>query len=322
MFARESMMSLPPSPEPSSRPEPPDDDAPAFASERPVRPEPLLRRLSHFLARLPASGYGLIFLASMPLFAALYHYVLPDDFYSNTVVHERHYHEELVRVQGNLQLTLIEEFGATYGTYAVPLEDGRLLCVDRLQILTFSITGPGIATLNLALPTAPATPGTVWCSRESIDRIEVLDAATGFGRSFTPDAFALPDLTASGQPWLALVFTSTESQDAAGRLLPPVPSGEVIDLSEDRLLFAIAISDHLERQVRELFEAHQGNPSGLPGGYWRMLYMSAIATTTTGFGDIVPITTRARIITIGEVFLGMILVGLFLNALTVRRGVG
>src|SRR5688500_6092001 len=59
--------------------------------------------LSHFLARLPASGYALLFLASIPLFAALYHYVFPDDFYSDTVTHESHYHREVVRLQRDLQ---------------------------------------------------------------------------------------------------------------------------------------------------------------------------------------------------------------------------
>lgn len=63
-----------------------------------------------------------------------------------------------------------------------------------------------------------------------------------------------------------------------------------------------------------------GNPHGLPGGFVRMLYLSAITTTTLGYGDIVPITSRARILVALEATLGIILIGLFLSAIS--RNVG
>jgi hypothetical protein len=281
-----------------------------------------LRRLSRFLALLPASGYALLFLATIPLFAALYHYVLPEEFYSDTVIHETHYHRQVARLQADLQDTLILNLGATYGTYAVPLEDGRLFCVDRLQILTLAITGANTASLNLALPTAPVVPDVPRCSRETIDRVEVLDAVIGFRHAFTDNVYSMPELPFGDQPALAIAFTSTQAHDAAARLFPPSPRADAFVASRDSVLSWTTISPATEQRARELFAATQGDPSSLPGGYWRMLYMSAIATTTTGFGDIVPITTRARIITIAEVFVGVVLVGLFLNALAVRRGVG
>jgi hypothetical protein len=318
-------------PDPSSSPERqgntssgqrPPADPPSRGDARPALP--LLNRLSHFLARLPAAGYGLIFLASIPLFAGLYHYMLADEFYSATVTHEIHYHRQVMRLQTQLQDTLIANLGATYGAYAVPLADdpNRLLCVDRLQILTLAITGAGTASLNLALPTAPVVPDTPRCSRETIDRIEVLDAVTGFRLSFTDNVYSMPDLTLGDQPVLAIAFTSSQAHNAAIRLFPPPPVTDTFAPSRDHVLYWTTISPSTAQLTRELFEANQGNPSSLPGGYWRMLYMSAIATTTTGFGDIVPVTTRARMITSAEVFLGIIMVGLFLNALTVRRGVG
>jgi len=288
----------------------------------PSRREPLLRRLSRFLAILPASGYALIFLATIPLFAALYHYVLPDEFYSDTVTHEAHYHRQVFRLQGQLQDTLIANLGATYGTYAVPLADGRFFCVDRLQILTFAISDARTASLTLAMPSAPEVPDTPLCSRETIDRIDVLDGVVGFGQAFLASDFSKPDLAFSDQPVLAIGFTSSQAQDAALRLFPTPPVTDTFAPGHDRLLYWTTISPATAGLTRDLLGASQGDPSSLPGGYWRMLYMSAIATTTTGFGDIVPITTRARILTIAEVFLGVVLIGLFLNALTVRRGVG
>lgn len=49
-----------------------------------------------------------------------------------------------------------------------------------------------------------------------------------------------------------------------------------------------------------------------------MFYMSATTITTAGFGDIVPLTNKARMLVTSESILGVVLVGLFLNALARR----
>jgi voltage-gated potassium channel Kch len=64
----------------------------------------------------------------------------------------------------------------------------------------------------------------------------------------------------------------------------------------------------------------EGFPSA---GTWdhfsRMLYLSASTITTLGFGDIVPITATARLLIAMESLMGIVLVGLFLNALSYER---
>jgi hypothetical protein len=62
-----------------------------------------------------------------------------------------------------------------------------------------------------------------------------------------------------------------------------------------------------------------GDPTSISGGWWRMLYFSAIVITTVGFGDIVPMTNIARLCCALEAVLGIILAGLFLNAVAGRR---
>ncbi|HET7463449.1 MAG TPA: potassium channel family protein [Longimicrobium sp.] len=49
--------------------------------------------------------------------------------------------------------------------------------------------------------------------------------------------------------------------------------------------------------------------------FGRMLYLSAVTLTTVGYGDIVPLTDTARIAVACEAIFGIVLVGLFLNAL-------
>jgi hypothetical protein len=53
-----------------------------------------------------------------------------------------------------------------------------------------------------------------------------------------------------------------------------------------------------------------------------MVYFSAIVITTVGFGDIIPITNTARLLVALEAVLGIVLVGLFLNAVAFRLSTG
>jgi len=70
--------------------------------------------------------------------------------------------------------------------------------------------------------------------------------------------------------------------------------------------------------MQNLLAGWSGDPKGLSGFWWRMLYFSATTITTVGFGDIVPITTTARAFTAIEAIAGWLLAGLFLNSLASR----
>jgi hypothetical protein len=72
------------------------------------------------------------------------------------------------------------------------------------------------------------------------------------------------------------------------------------------------------RKLQEFGEAQDGDPTAASGLFWRMLYFSASTVTTLGIGDIQPITPYARTIVTGEAILGLIFIGLFLNALANR----
>jgi hypothetical protein len=47
-----------------------------------------------------------------------------------------------------------------------------------------------------------------------------------------------------------------------------------------------------------------------------MLYLSASTITTLGFGDIVPLTSAARLAVSCEAICGILVMGLFLNAVS------
>jgi hypothetical protein len=62
----------------------------------------------------------------------------------------------------------------------------------------------------------------------------------------------------------------------------------------------------------------KGNPISVSKAFFRMLYFSAIVLTTVGFGDIVPMTLLARSFVAIQAIFGIMLAGLFLNAIAHR----
>ena len=71
-----------------------------------------------------------------------------------------------------------------------------------------------------------------------------------------------------------------------------------------------------DAEVKGLIEESQGWPSVKLSNYWvRMFYLSAITITTTGYGDILPLTTPTRVLTGLEALLGTLWFGLFLYSL-------
>jgi Ion channel len=74
-----------------------------------------------------------------------------------------------------------------------------------------------------------------------------------------------------------------------------------------------------QAEIKGLIEESEGWPSVRLAHYWvRMFYLSAITITTTGYGDILPLTTLARILTGVEALLGILWFGLFLYSLPQR----
>jgi hypothetical protein len=70
--------------------------------------------------------------------------------------------------------------------------------------------------------------------------------------------------------------------------------------------------------VVNFIAGYAGDPNGISQSFLRMTYFSVIVITTVGFGDIVPMTPAARACVAIEAISGIILAGLFINALSYR----
>jgi len=81
----------------------------------------------------------------------------------------------------------------------------------------------------------------------------------------------------------------------------------------------IRIPSTLTGEIVNLSDARRGFPTKVDGQFVRMLYLSATTITTLGFGDIVPLTTPARLAISVEAVTGILLMGRFLNAVAKEK---
>lgn len=134
-----------------------------------------------------------------------------------------------------------------------------------------------------------------------------------------PDVFRLPTLVSvsasgaqGGSVWLHGRMPLRRLFRPATPQGTPAPNGDGWILMRNALYAAIL----------RFRNAEQGDASSASSRWLRMLYFSATAVTTLGFGDITPVTTMARTWVTAEALLGIVLIGLFLNALALRAGDG
>lgn len=80
--------------------------------------------------------------------------------------------------------------------------------------------------------------------------------------------------------------------------------------------FPMPVSSHVALQ--KFRSAALGRATHVPGGFPRMIYLSAVTITTLGYGDIVPTTRRARSLIAAESILGVVLAGLFVSSVAIR----
>jgi len=85
---------------------------------------------------------------------------------------------------------------------------------------------------------------------------------------------------------------------------------------------AVVLTRQEDAEITRFFDGWQGNPIAVSKAFPRMMYFSAMVLTTVGFGDIVPMTPLARLCVAAQAIIGIMLAGLFLNAIAHRASHG
>ena len=264
-----------------------------------------LRSLAEFLGQFPSFGYGFAYVLAIPVFASLYAR-LPFDFYHSTAKYEPLVTGQSSLIAGRLRQTFL---------------------LDAIQSSTArpSLDGQGVhASPDGVFPAFSIDPEP---DRVRVNAIFLREGAIDSKDLFLKIALDIDD-AANLHPATDVALTNDRSQlfntllwvEVKARVL----SGGEVPLP---LLFPCGKRSPSDRStcIRMTLEDYSallslestagGRPTPAQGSYLRMLYFSAVTISTLGYGDIVPLTSRARALVTIEVIFGPLLFGLFLNSL-------
>ena len=246
-----------------------------------------LRTASGLLALIPSLMWGLAYLAAIPAFAAIYA-VFPVDFYQTTTLYEPSVRSDKKDVESALAASIYNNFINKHGRKAVGQGKNRI-SVDDLSV-------------SIAPPLLPES------SVNFRIQLSDLQAEASLGYSDYAD------------PQVHVYRLNVRGTGAAAEhpaITFPCPVMDIIGRPAFQEHEACLVLDKVTNtKVNAYLAAIRGFPSAdTTSHFWRMLYFSAVTISTLGYGDIVPVTPRARGWVTAEIVLGPVLFGLFLNAL-------
>ena len=255
---------------------------------------------------LSSRNCAIAYLSAIPVFAWLYT-LFPYGFSqsSSTITEDWMLQIEAQQIAQDLTASIRRDFAAFYNG-AVAEVRGRTVQADAIRVEN---VGSSNGTLNLVLyysetalkptlgPTGISMPIHMVLSTDSVGQVQA-DGTQAF--SMVSKDIREPS-----------AFFDVEN-------LCPRRVGYVdgsYRITETRRGF-VSLSPRLSERIGRFTDAHRGFASQSHGGFLRMLYLSAITITTVGFGDIVPVSLTTRLLVAFEAVFGVVLVGLFLNALS------
>jgi hypothetical protein len=259
------------------------------------RPFKVARRLSDRLGAVPSLIWGVIYLLLIPLYAGFYTLLPRESFYHSTIIHDASYKEEQKAFESDLE------------SWADTMITPRLLdAIEKVEsrrpkeIKYYAGFEPGQFWPELYIAAD-------FDNKEHLTYDFYLAAMKHF--TLTKDLdYTPPKFTEESSDGFDLTAKCKEDKEA-------ICKSKLVELELKPDKYFIANEDIQERVFQLRSEA-----SGLSYGpdfhtYRRMLYLSAMTVTTVGYGDIVPLTDMARMAVSSEAIFGLVLIGLFLNAL-------
>lgn len=258
------------------------------------------------LSKVPPLAYLTLYLLAVPSFAGVYAGPLKNGFYAPYAHLERPWLEakdDLARYLGDALIEAIhekEKYTARHDT-----DGSRTRYTD-----TNSVTS--IQNLHIG------NDQTIEFDAAVIPTPEIVGDDTGNFKEFISKPFFCHFKFESHMSSYVLLKPKTLYRLAQMKYLPEETCKKK---TIEQLFFvmndgAIRLPIHPQKayEAISLTEGLSGAPSSVGGNFWRMLYLSVVVITTLGLGDILPISPIARGFVGAEAFLGVVLAGLFLNA--------
>jgi hypothetical protein len=239
---------------------------------------------------------GLLYIACIPIFATIYSLLLTNDFYHSTIQYEYGFlSRENYELDSCLETQIIDNY------YEFKRDTNKIINIDKIVVsnltgeknnLNFYISFP-----YSIIESHSNKKMTVFTSFK-VTLYNIIYAGKDTKSPYYIREIECNDEGANNKTLFNLIFPDT--------IYP------IIYSSNTKL---VKTRDRIDTQIYNFEKASNGISSDINGNFWRMLYLSSMTITTVGYGDIVPITTRARLLISLEAILGIIIIGLFLNSI-------
>jgi Ion channel len=271
-----------------------------------------LVRLSHVLASVPSLVYGLLYLSLVPLFAYIYSRLPHKSFHHATIQYEESVRLTERELSDELAAMLSRNLERGLGP-ARTLEGWK---VGALRLGNLEISVNDVTTRLYILLSFGGTPIRLAIQLQCNVKFNLHPIIIKNDRD-------LKQLAVDESEFSALLqrIKSTTPD------MPPLDAHRLLQILFSPLVeegrtfegFELAIPRSKSKKFEEYADALNGFPTMLKGHFLRMLYLSAV-TITTSFGDILPITGTARTLVTIQSMAGVVIIGLFLNALAYQWG--
>ncbi len=269
---------------------------------------------------MPSLGYALIYLILIPVFATIY-YFLPEHFYHATIQYEKPIEADASKVLEELDKIIHDHFKKAYKGEEPSFKDWKVsfnpshsLKIDSENVsfvLDFSLVLYGEHSFS----TRTFNPIASFSWRRDFIN-DSYDKNTIHIKQIyiegLPSYFNRPSENSSNSSSEAK--NSLSEANEISRILFPYDYG-----NNPSNVILMPLTNEINSKITEFAKSAQVIPLKPSGNYVRMFYLSAATITTLGYGDIVPLTTTSRLLVSIEAILGIVIIGLFLNALAHER---
>lgn len=260
----------------------------------------------------------LCFIAYIFAFAAHYTFVLSDDFRFEGIVHEKAYQITKERIENR---------------YLEALRDNKVGLEDSISSAAKILNRPDLRHVQIFLSLENWKPGELsfkgsmlFLNAEDFERFQRIDECVSVedhGVQLVPDCIlfhgnldeettvrvSMNDCWAETRsPWGLARFIHCQGYIGQNTLRTSI--------HEPLLYVAADVSEEVAKEADAFTRAQTQLQEGR---FLRMLYLSAVTATTLGYGDIIPLTTVARLSVALQSLLGLFLMGFFVYYVTKRE---
>jgi len=263
-----------------------------------------IKRAAHWYWQNRPRTWAIAYLVAIPVFGFYYLLAIPDSFYAPYAQYDPDLTADGVALTNKMQAAVVrayqQSFDAAikqkYHDDKIPSgESLRLPSKDNLVVEPSKEGSQLVFTINWLGP-SPFFRGTVrhlWPFVTLTIKSVVPTPQGGQAVQVTVDQApyrtARPDVRQIGENFFSAMFNRD--------------GGDLLALTPDEAL-----------TIKSYVLGVQGRTASFSNNLVRMMYLSAVVQTTLGLGDLIPMTTAARIAVAIQAIFGIVFAGLFLNA--------